>query len=86
MSFNHDTASQSLKPLSMLDYVGFLAYDGGVHHANTAYMVCSDRTTGFVCSSGQLQTFRGCPCHLTMTQHLKVQNLEYEGLCWVAGL
>ena len=85
MLFNNGTASKRQKPLSMRDYVGLLACDGGAHHANTAHRVCSDRTTAFVCSSGPLQTFRGCPGRLTMTQHLKDRNLCVCGTmlgCW----
>ena len=47
-----------------LEYVGLLAYDGSVHHANTAHWVCSVRSTAFVCISGQLQTFEGELYHI----------------------
>ncbi len=52
-----DIASKRPKTLSMEDYVVLLAYDGSVHHANTAHRVCSVSSTAFVCLSGQLQTF-----------------------------
>ena len=55
----YDIAPQRPEPLSMEDYVGLPAYDGCVHHANTAHRVCSVRSTAFVCISGQLQTFGG---------------------------
>ena len=60
----NDIASKRPKTQSMEDYVGLLAYDGSVHHANTAHRVCSVGSKAFVCLSGQLQTFEGESYHI----------------------
>ena len=52
----YDIAPQRPKTLSMEDYVGFLAYDGSAHHANTLHT--GSVLSGPQCLSASLASYR----------------------------